>query len=456
MSKQHWMVNLVRIMAIIFVIFGGFLVFWYSPFYSTMVVKVLNTFVPVEVDQVAAKSQQEASLSETEGLEPGSKLWIARQAYLSVMEKQILANQTEDVSSIFARYQILQKQIEDEANKPEEEKPEVPLLVQNEANTESNTVLSKGQSADRIASQILPNQSSSTAVHDSMKIMGQAQSDQNQEQQATTAKAGIIKNSNDTQISQSQTKLSVQQGNAGQSHIDAQSASDAISGFDLNQFNTEENKALMDKFMDFLSHYPVPNENTKLIDHQVYQDIAYIQKQNRDNRKNKSEPYAIVILGGGLTLADNKVDIVVNDYTRLRLEKTLEIEKKTKLPIVLSGVESSYMQAWLKERGVNATLLENRSMNTCENTRFSSLLLQKQGGAPTVLLITDRYHMPRTRRLFALNGIETIPVVAPMPTPLTAWQPSKTNYDHSRRANYEMLATIRDILFDSGGCREVP
>lgn len=70
------------------------------------------------------------------------------------------------------------------------------------------------------------------------------------------------------------------------------------------------------------------------------------------------------------------------------------------------------MQAWLKARGVDAKLLEKRSMNTCENTRFSSLLLQKKGGAPTVMLVTDEYHMPRTRRLFALNGIETIPVTA--------------------------------------------
>ena len=114
------------------------------------------------------------------------------------------------------------------------------------------------------------------------------------------------------------------------------------------------------------------------------------------------------------------------------------------------------MQACLKNSGVEANLLENRSMNTCENTRFSSLLLQKKGGAPTVILITDRYHMPRTRRLFALNGIQTIPVEAPMPTTMTNWQPSLQNYDHSRRANYEMLASIRDVLFGSSGCREVP
>ena len=95
-------------------------------------------------------------------------------------------------------------------------------------------------------------------------------------------------------------------------------------------------------------------------------------------------------------------------------------------------------------------------MNTCENSRFSSLLLQKKGGAPRVILITDRYHMPRTRRLFALNGIETVPVEAPMPTHLTRWRPSEQNYDHSRRANYEMLATIRDVWFGSTDCREVP
>jgi uncharacterized SAM-binding protein YcdF (DUF218 family) len=146
----------------------------------------------------------------------------------------------------------------------------------------------------------------------------------------------------------------------------------------------------------------------------------------------------------------------VNNYTRLRLEKTLQVEKQYPLPIVLSGVEAPYMQAWLKKRGIEAKLLENRSMNTCENSRFSSLLLQKKGGAPTVILITDEYHMPRTRRLFALNGIETVPVNAPMPTTLTDWQPSAQNYDHSRRANYEMLATIRDTLFGSSDCREIP
>ena len=194
---------------------------------------------------------------------------------------------------------------------------------------------------------------------------------------------------------------------------------------------------------------------SQAVNQQMYSELQ--QENNSQSRRiDTTRPSAIVVLGGGLTLSKNRKNIVVNDYTRLRLETTLALEKQNNLPIVLSGVEAPYMQSWLNQHGVSAKLLENRSMNTCENTRFSSLLLQKKGGAPKVMLVTDEYHMPRTRRLFAMNGIATIPVNAPMPMPLTTWKPSVQNYDHSRRANYELLASIRDMLFGSSGCREVP
>ncbi|MDR2248061.1 YdcF family protein [Acinetobacter sp.] len=242
---------------------------------------------------------------------------------------------------------------------------------------------------------------------------------------------------------------------AKNSEIDA--ADEASGPIDEALFiNSSENKALTEQYSEFLARKPIVPEHQSAVS-EPEQKIEYIRKNPLPTQPKKlSEPYAIVVLGGGLTLDKNGKDIVVNSYTRLRLEKTLEVEKQNHLPIVLSGVEAPYMQAWLKVRGVDAKLLENRSMNTCENTRFSSLLLQKKGGAPTVMLVTDEYHMPRTRRLFALNGIETIPVIAPMPTLLTRWQPSIQNYDHSRRANYELLATIRDMLFGSSDCREVP
>lgn len=380
MKKQHWMVKTVRRIAVLFVFLAALMVFWYTPFYSNLMVRLLNTFVPVEVNQLAAQSQQNAALSDSENLEPGSKLWIARQAYLKLMEQEINSQDAQGLTTLQLRYKALQEQINDKQKEKQEneDKPLIPLVM------------------EQTASDVQPDESA-------------------------TVKA-------------------------------------------LLDLNSENNKALMDQYLKFLKTHPVEVvkdemqdiQNEQLASSQVQEDIANIQSQTNVKNKSTNQPYAIVVLGGGLTLDKNQKDIIVNAYTRVRLEKTIEVEKKTKLPIVLSGVESPYMQAWLKQRGVDANLLENRSMNTCENTRFSSLLLQKKGGAPTVLLITDRYHMPRTRRLFALNGIETIPIEAPMPTPLTEWQPSQQNYNHSRRANYETLATIRDVLFGSSGCREVP
>ncbi|ENX41174.1 YdcF family protein [Acinetobacter sp. NIPH 2100] len=378
MAKVHWMVSLVRVITILFVLLGCFVLFLYSPFYSQFVVKGLNRFVPVDVNEVAAQSQRPAALSEHETLEPGSNLWIARQAYLKLMEKTFQSEKSEDLRLIQARYKLLQQLIVEEQeneNQDEKKQPNIPLL-------------------------------------------SEQQSDQDQ------ASSAVVINT----------------------------------PLDFLQWNTPSNQALMGKYIAFLETYPIALPVSEDDKDQTNKDLIELKK-NKDNvvePQSISQPNAIVVLGGGLTLGANGKDIVVNNYTRLRLEKTLQVEQKYALPIVLSGVEAPYMQAWLKERGVDAKLLENRSMNTCENSRFSSLLLQKKGGAPTVILITDAYHMPRTRRLFALNGIETIPVVAPMPTTLTQWRPSEQNYDHSRRANYEMLATIRDMLFGSSDCREIP
>ena len=350
-----------------------------------MMVKLLNVIVPVEVNQVAAKSQQQASLSTDETLEPGSRLWVARQVYLKLVETALKSKDPQDLSVLQARYQQLQSEIHqmNEATSDQEQKnqPQIPLLISHES-------------------------SASVVVSDSKNTVDE-----------------------------------------------------------LLALNDESNKVLRAQYEKYLTSHEVKIETEaeqRAVNHQVNQDIAYLNMQNIEEQQDNTKidatdrPYAIVVLGGGLTLADNQKDIVINKYTRLRLETTLAVEKQFSLPIVLSGVEAPYMQSWLEQRGIKAKLLENRSMNTCENTRFSSLLLQKKGGAPTVLLITDRYHMPRTRRLFALNGIATIPVEAPMPTILTQWRPSQQNYDHSRRANYEMLATIRDMLFGSSGCREVP
>jgi uncharacterized SAM-binding protein YcdF (DUF218 family) len=378
MKEKHTMVRVVQIASGLFVLLGCLTLFIYSPFYSKMIVYLLNTFVAVDVNEVAAKSQRMGSLSDSETLEPGSNLWIARQAYLKVLEEEIKHNNSKHITYIQMRYKELTDLIKEENLKAkEEQRPEVikvPL-----------------SSTEPAASEV---------VQDSTQVVKE-----------------------------------------------------------LLELNRSENKALMDKYKDFLLVHADDqlDSTSEVVSNEDIQEISEIEnKTDSAQAIEKSKPYAIVVLGGGLTLDKNGKDIIVNNYTKLRLEKTLEIEKKYHLPIVLSGVEAPYMQKWLKNYNVDANLLEDRSMNTCENSRFSSLLLQKKGGAPTVILITDQYHMPRTRRLFALNGIETIPVEAPIPTQLTTWRPSLKNYDHSRRANYEALATIRDVFFGLSDCREIP
>lgn len=164
---------------------------------------------------------------------------------------------------------------------------------------------------------------------------------------------------------------------------------------------------------------------------------------------------AIVVLGGGLG-RDHTREIVPNTFTELRLSQAILQQQATGLPLFLSGVEAPWMQRWLLAQGVQAFWLEPRSMNTCENARFSALLLLKQGGAAQVELVTDAYHMPRARRLFAQNGIQTVPVVAPLPNDPSVWWPDRRNLVHTRRALHELAASIRDLWVGEINCREVP
>lgn len=88
MPKVHLMVRLVQVVTVLFVLLGCFVVFIFA-IYSKLIVAGLNYFVPVDVNQVAAESQRQAALSEHDNLEPGSNLWIARQAYLKLTEQAL-------------------------------------------------------------------------------------------------------------------------------------------------------------------------------------------------------------------------------------------------------------------------------------------------------------------------------------------------------------------------------
>lgn len=360
--------RMLSILAIVFLSVCMLMVFIYTPYYSKMMVVILQHINATAVNPIAAQSQQAGNFNVAlhQNLEPGSERWLAKQVYLDLLWKNVQQYQQHqqqeyELSHIYVAYQALLKAIEQKQFKAKK-------------------------------------------------------------------------------------KGSLQQRQQ-----------------DLHQ-----------RYLAFMQQYLAEHQHDVQSDEhyedQVLQDIAYLSQQHRtplnqdlqDSIEHKQvnhteqKAYAIVVVGGGLTRDRQSREIIINTYTQKRLELTLATIQRYPLPIVLSGVEAPYMQKWLQQHGVKASLLEKKSMNTCENSRFSSLLLQKQGGAPTVMLITDEYHMPRTRRLFAQDGIETIPVVAPMPTERTKWLPSRQNYHHSRRANYEFLATIRDKLWGTSDCREVP
>ncbi len=158
-------------------------------------------------------------------------------------------------------------------------------------------------------------------------------------------------------------------------------------------------------------------------------------------------PTAYVVLGGGLT-NDNNNQIILNGYSLNRIRTVATAYHDLPLPIILSGAEAPWMSQWLIEHGIEEPISENASMNTCENARFTA----KRVPLYHVYLVTDTYHMARARRQFALNGIKSTPINAPLPV-RRDWMEPAQNLSHSRRAVYEIAAYLRDILRPQVNCR---
>lgn len=166
-------------------------------------------------------------------------------------------------------------------------------------------------------------------------------------------------------------------------------------------------------------------------------------------------PSSIVVLGGGLT--NNKQTpptIILNHYSQARAAHALMLSQQTSLPIITSGVESPWLRDYLTATDTNKPIVigENASMNTCENAIFTAKLLHHHELPTDVYLVTDRYHMARARRQFALAGVNTHPHDAPLAVSL-GWLSPKQNLIHSRRVVYEFIALARDIISPQNNCR---
>ncbi len=108
--------------------------------------------------------------------------------------------------------------------------------------------------------------------------------------------------------------------------------------------------------------------------------------------------------------------VVDQDY-RLRLDKAAELieQDPDRSVILLGGTPRSEQVSeartglnYLKEKGVDGLsgiLLEEGSRNTLENLRHARKILQSTDSSPT-LLITNRYHLARSRMIASSLGIK--------------------------------------------------
>lgn len=127
---------------------------------------------------------------------------------------------------------------------------------------------------------------------------------------------------------------------------------------------------------------------------------------------------AIVILGGGRNPAapEYKED-TVSSGTLERLRYGAYLQRKTKLPILVSGgsvfgeqlAESVLMKKVLEEAFVGvAHWVEDKSTTTYENAIYTRPILEKQK-IDDIVLVTHALHMLRAKEAFEQAGFNVIP-----------------------------------------------
>jgi len=163
---------------------------------------------------------------------------------------------------------------------------------------------------------------------------------------------------------------------------------------------------------------------------------------------------AIVVLSGGVYCSAPEYggdDITGSVLERLRY--TARLYRATNKPILVSGgkpqstiPESTIMKEVLEnDFHIPVQWVEDRSINTLENARFSAALLQ-QHGIHTIYLVTHSWHMPRAVSAFEKAGL----TVVPAPTVFTTqcrinwldFLPSSRALQMSSRATHEWIGQL--------------
>ena len=132
---------------------------------------------------------------------------------------------------------------------------------------------------------------------------------------------------------------------------------------------------------------------------------------------------AIVLLGGGIGKNDEM------DYPDMyeaadRVWHAARLWKAGKAPLVVVSGSNDLSAAvpLLLDFGVprEAIVVDNKSRNTYENSRFTESLLRASGAvssaSPSVLLVTSAWHMPRACGNFSRTSLSVVPAACDFST----------------------------------------
>lgn len=163
---------------------------------------------------------------------------------------------------------------------------------------------------------------------------------------------------------------------------------------------------------------------------------------------------AIVILGGDSDYAVEFGGETVGEQTLARLRYGAWLQRRTGLPVLLSGgtvepgapsLAEQMDRVMADEFGISGSRLETQSRNTWENAVDSAAILRTMS-VERFYLVTHARDMARALRAFQKNGMTPIP--APLafdeldPSGLRAWVPSAKALLASYYLLYELVGGL--------------
>ncbi len=147
--------------------------------------------------------------------------------------------------------------------------------------------------------------------------------------------------------------------------------------------------------------------------------LFWLEKSYFHNHYQNTNAQAIVILGAGLTHSSTMQQPNVTLSLLIRLRFGAFLQRKTSLPILLTGggsdgkqSEASVMKQVLEEEfGATVTWVEEESRSTKENAQFSAKILEEQK-IKTIFLVSNSWHLKRADLMFQeyAKGVEVIPI----------------------------------------------